>query len=133
MPHRATPATLYHSLPKDLPRTSRDPDTHDRVRHDRIDDSGVITLRHHGHLHHIGIGGTHARTHVIMLIQDLNIRVIAATTGELPRELTVDPTRDYQPEGRRNPQTHRFGGFRCPEASHGAGDGNRTRAISLGS
>jgi hypothetical protein len=35
-----------------------------------------------------------------MLIQDLHIRVINAATGELLRELELDPTRDYQPTGR---------------------------------
>ena len=71
--------------------------THDRIRHDRIDDTGVVTLRHAGRLHHIGIGRTHARTHVLILIHDLHIRVVDAATGELLRELTIDPTRDYQP------------------------------------
>lgn len=78
----------------------RTADTHDRVRTDRIDNTGVVTLRHHGRLHHIGIGRTHARTHVIIPIQDLHIRVINATTGELLRELTLNPDRDYQPTGR---------------------------------
>jgi hypothetical protein len=32
-----------------------------------------------------------------MLVQDLNIRIINAATGELLRQLTLDPTRDYQP------------------------------------
>jgi hypothetical protein len=55
--------------------------------------------------------GTHARTRVIMLIQDLHIRVINAATGELIRELTLDPDRDYQPTGaprgpkRKTPRT----------------------------
>lgn len=84
-------------LPKAVP--SRDPDTHSRVRHDRIDDSGVITLRHAGRLHHIGIGRTHARTHVILLVQDLHVRVVDAATGELLRELLIDPRKDYQPRG----------------------------------
>lgn len=102
LPHRATPATSYTTRPKALPAPTRDPVTHERIRHDRIDDSGVITLRHAGRLHHIGIGRTHARTHVIMLIQDRHIRVVHAATGELLRELTLDPTRDYQPQKRRN-------------------------------
>ena len=50
-----------------------------------------------GKMHHIGIGRTHARTHVILLIQDLNVRIVNAITGELLRELTIDPSRDYQP------------------------------------
>src|SRR5439155_159706 len=49
---------------------------------------------------HIGIGRTHARTHVILLVQDLHIRVVNAVTGELLRELTLDPAKDYQPTGR---------------------------------
>ncbi|WP_203949952.1 IS481 family transposase, partial [Planotetraspora thailandica] len=75
LPHRATPAAAYHALPKALPATSRDPDTHTRIRHDRIDTSGVVTLRLDGRLHHIGIGRTHARTHVILLIADLDVRI----------------------------------------------------------
>ena len=96
LPHRATPATLYHAMPKALPGPSRDPDTHDRVRHDRVGSSGTVTLRVAGALRHIGIGRTHAGTHVILLIQDLQVRVVNAITGELLRELTIDPTRDYQ-------------------------------------
>ena len=99
LPHRATPATIYAARPKATPG-DRSADTHHRVRRDRIDASGVITLRHHGRLHHIGIGRTHARTPVIMLIQDLNIRIINAATGELLRDLTLDTTKDYQPTGR---------------------------------
>ena len=53
-----------------------------------------------GQLHHIGIGRAHAGTHVLLLVQDLNIRVINAATGELLRELTLNPERDYQPTGR---------------------------------
>ena len=50
-------------------------------------------------LHHIGIGRTHARTHVLLLVHDLDIRVVNAVTGELLRELVLDPSRDYQPTG----------------------------------
>jgi transposase InsO family protein len=97
LPHRATPAALYNELPKAVPGPSRDTDTHDRVRHDRIDKSGTVTLRVAGQLRHIGIGRTHKGTHVILLVQDLDVRVVNAITGELLRELTIDPNRDYQP------------------------------------
>jgi transposase InsO family protein len=100
LPHRATPAAAYHALPKALPASSRDHDAHTRVRHDRIDDSGVVTLRVAGRLHHLGVGRTHARTHVLMLVDDLHVRIVNAATGELLRELTIDPSRDYQPTGR---------------------------------
>jgi transposase InsO family protein len=98
LPHRATPATAYAARPKATP-SDRGPDTHDRIRHDRVDTTGVVTLRHAGRLHHIGIGRTHARTHILMLVHDLHIRIVDAATGELLRELILDPTRDYQPTG----------------------------------
>ncbi len=97
LPQQATPATAYAARPKAQP--GKRTDTHNRVRRDRVDDTGSLTLRHAGRLHHIGVGRTHARTHVLMLIQDLDIRIINAATGELIRQLTIDPTRDYQPRG----------------------------------
>jgi transposase InsO family protein len=100
LPHRATPATIYESIPKATPTSDRTNDTHHRVRRDKIDDGGSVTLRVHGRLHHIGVGRTHARTPVILLAQDLHVRVVDAATGELLRELTIDPRRDYQPTGR---------------------------------
>jgi transposase InsO family protein len=100
LPHRATPATAYTARPKAGPTADRGTDSHDRVRTDRIDKAGSVTLRTGGRLHHIGVGRTHAGTHVLMLVQDLHVRVIHAATGELLRELTLDPTRDYQPTGR---------------------------------
>jgi transposase InsO family protein len=102
LPHRATPATIYQRLPKATPTGTRDTDAHQRVRRDRVDDSGSITLRVQGRLHHIGIGRTHARTHVIILAHDLNVRIVNAATGELLRELTIDQNRDYQPQNKRN-------------------------------
>lgn len=94
---RRPPAVVYALLPKATPRGS-DAGTHHRVRHDRVDQSGVITVRHAGRLHHIGIGRAHATKTVLALIDDLDIRVIDTTTGELLRHLTLDPTRDYQPQ-----------------------------------
>jgi transposase InsO family protein len=99
LPQRATPAAAYTARPKATPSADRANQTHDRVRTDRIDESGAVTLRVAGRLHHIGIGRTHARTHVILLVHDLNVRVVNAATGELLRDLTIDPTRDYQPTG----------------------------------
>jgi transposase InsO family protein len=104
--HRATPATAYAARPKAAPG-DRGTDTHDRVRADRIDDTGTVTLRHAGRLYHIGVGRAHAGTHVIMLVQDLDIRIIDAATGELLRHLTLDPSRNYQPTGRPHGPTHR--------------------------
>ena len=130
LPHQATPAALFNSIPKALPAASRDADTLERVRHDRIDTSGTVTLRVEGKMHHIGLGRTLARTHVIIISQDLHVRVVNAITGELIRELTIDPTATTNPPDdhpaqppRKNSRTHNrgFGSFLCLETSQVSG------------
>jgi hypothetical protein len=44
---------------------------------------------------------------VIVLVQDRHIRIIDAATGELLRELVLDPTKRYQPTGRPPGPTRR--------------------------
>lgn len=99
-PHHATPAARYQTLPKATPRPTTDGTPHDRVRRDRIDQSGTVTIRIASRLRHIGIGRAHAGTAVLILARDLDITVINAATGELLRELTIDPEHDYQPRGK---------------------------------
>lgn len=103
-PHRAlrrqTPAQAYQgpdARPKASPKTPRGDTSHWRTRQDKIDKSGIVTLRHNSRLHHIGVGRAHAGTKVLILAKDLNIRVITEN-GELLRELVLDPTKDYQPQ-----------------------------------
>src|SRR5271170_7517316 len=85
LPHHATPATAYTARPKADPANRTD--THNRVRRDRIDQAGVITLRVAGRLHHIGVGRTYTGT----------------------RELTLNPTNDYQPTGApKGPKRKKF-------------------------
>ena len=105
-PHRshryqATPATTYTSTIKATPSSSPRHDTHDRTRSDRIDKSGTVTLRVAGKLRHIGVGRTHAGTHVKLLIQEQDVTIVNAATGEIIRELTIDLTRDYQPASKK--------------------------------
>ena len=95
---RATPAEAYAARPKAGP-THRPLGQLQRLRRDTVDKAGVVTLRHDSRLHHIGIGKRHTGTRVLMLVDDRHIRIIAADTGELLRDLTLDPTRDYQPRG----------------------------------
>lgn len=97
LPHRATATTIYACLPKAAPSGTRRADTHDRVRHDKIDKAGSVTLRIAGQLRHIGVGRTYARTDVILLVQDLHVTVVHAATGEILRDLIIDPRKDYQP------------------------------------
>jgi transposase InsO family protein len=100
LPHRATPATVYTTRPKAIPSSDRSADSHDRVRRDKIDKAGSVTLRVAGRLRHIGVGRTYARTDVILLVQDLHVTVVDAATGEILRDLIIDPRKDYQPTGR---------------------------------
>ena len=101
-PHRAlgrrTPAQAYAARPKAMPTGNKIP-THYRVRNDTIDSGGTVTLRHNSQLHHIGLGANRRGTRVTLLIDDLHIRIIGRDTGQLIRELILDPTRDYQPRG----------------------------------
>jgi transposase InsO family protein len=97
LPHHSTPATAYAARPKAEPDTA--PAADHRVRRDRVDKAGKVTLRHDGKLFHIGIGRTLAGTPIILLVHDLDIRVIHAATGEVIRQLTLNPERQYQPTG----------------------------------
>ncbi len=104
-PHRAigrrTPAQAYPARPKAGPRRQGVlVDEHYRVRRDRVDPSGVVTVRHNSRLHHIGLGRRHAGTRVLLLIHELHIRVLDEHTGALLRALTLDPNRDYQRQTR---------------------------------
>ena len=100
-PHRAlrrqTPTQAYTARPKAVPTGTPLHAGHWRIRHDRIDTSGVFTLRHNSRLHHIGIGRRHAGTDILVLVHDLDIRVLT-TDGEPLRALVLDPSRDYQPQ-----------------------------------
>ncbi len=91
-----TPTAAYHTRPKATASTSHQ--THYRVRRDRVS-HGNISLRVNGVLHHIGVGRHLHGTPIIMLIVDLDVRVIHATTGEIIRTLTIDPTRRYHGTG----------------------------------
>ena len=99
LPGRSTPAVAYAARPKAGPGDRSD-DTHFRVRHDRVADGGSVTLRVNGDLHHIAVGRAYTGTRVILLIADLDVRIIDAATGELYRHLTLDPTRRYHGTGR---------------------------------
>jgi transposase InsO family protein len=100
-PHRSlgnrTPEQAYTARAKATPNGS---DGHFRLRHDKVDKTGRVTLRHGGRLHHIGLGYEHNTTTVRILVHDLHVTIVNVETGEIIRDLTLDPTRDYQPLGR---------------------------------
>jgi transposase InsO family protein len=99
-PHRAlgrrTPEEAYAARPKaGPPPTPATTAHHWRVRRDVIDTGGTVTLRHNSRLHHIGVGRRLAGLRVLVLAHDLQVRIVSEE-GELVRELTLDPSRDYQ-------------------------------------
>jgi hypothetical protein len=68
------------------------------VHRDKVDVTGSVTLRHRARLHHIGGGRAHKHQRVLMLVADLDVRILD-DDGTMLRHLTVDPTRNYQPMG----------------------------------
>jgi len=99
-PHRAigrrTPAEAFAARPRataslaPLPVPGRF-----RLRRDKVDITGVVTLRHNSRLHHIGIGRKLVGARILVLVDGLAVRVITED-GELLRELILDPSKDYQ-------------------------------------
>jgi transposase InsO family protein len=104
-PHRAlnrqTPLAVFNALIKAKPSQQPAPVDH-RVRRDKIDSSGKVTLRYLGKLHHIPVGTAHKNRKVRLLVAGPDVRIITED-GELIRALTLDPTRIYHPLGGRWP------------------------------
>jgi transposase InsO family protein len=97
-PHRAlagrTPRDAFNARLKARPEPpSSSP--HYRVRRDRIDTDGKVTLRYLGRLRHIQVGARHRNRKVHLLVAGAEVRIVT-TDGELLRALTLDPARDYQ-------------------------------------
>lgn len=66
-----------------------------KVRRDRVDKTGCFTLRYRSKLHHVGVGREHRGKRVLILMADLDVRVIDKD-GVLIRHLELDPSVDYQ-------------------------------------
>jgi transposase InsO family protein len=98
-PHRAlarrTPAEAFVARERAYPTGPRIHAGGYRVRHDRVDTSGTVTLRHKGRLHHIGVGMAFKRWRVVMLVAGLEVRILSLDGTQI-RRLILDPTRDYQ-------------------------------------
>ena len=104
-PHRAlgrrTPLVAYNARLKARPQLPEKP-IHFRVRKDQLDDTGKVTLRYLSKLRHIPVGRLHARRKVLLFVAGADVRIVT-TDGTLLRQLTLDPTRSYQPLGGRWP------------------------------
>jgi transposase InsO family protein len=97
-PHRAkgrrTPLEAYRARDKAHPGVPLGT-THFRVRTDKVDQTGKVTLRYDSRFVHIGVGRTHGGTPIRLYVADLDVKIVTVD-GELLRHLTIDPTRRYQ-------------------------------------
>jgi len=98
-PHRAldrrTPGDAYRATPKAAPATNGHTPGHYRLRYDRLDPNGKMTIRRAGRMHHLGIGTTHARKRVLALANDHHITVIELQTGEVLSKHLIEPAKTY--------------------------------------
>lgn len=106
-PHRAlagnaTPGDTYRATPKAGPSTPADA-VHYRIRRDRVDKLGNLTLRHAGKLHHLGVGARHKHQRVTILVDHTTATVIQHDTGEILSRHHIDPSKDYWRNQDRSP------------------------------
>jgi hypothetical protein len=98
-PHRAldgrTPLQAFTTRLKASPSLTQ-PQVGYRIRRDKLDAGGRVTLRYLSRLRHFHVSYKHRGQPVMLLVAGNHVRVIAED-GALLRELTLDPTRDYQP------------------------------------
>ncbi len=104
-PHRAlnrqTPIAVFNSLIKAKPAGQPAAVDH-RVRRDKLDAQGSVTLRYLSKLRHIRVGAAHKNRKVRLLIAGEDVRIITEH-GELLRALTLEPHRSYYGLGGRWP------------------------------
>jgi transposase InsO family protein len=98
-PHRAlrrsTPGDAYRATPKAAPATNGHAPGHYRLRYDRLDQNGRMTLRRAGRMHHLAIGAAHARKRVLAFADDTRVTVADLTTGEVLSVHLIEPTKSY--------------------------------------
>jgi len=97
-PHRSlnrqTPAAVYAALPKAEP-TRRGPIGHYRLRYDRVDKGGRVSIRRAGRMHHLGIGRAHLGKPILAITDDTTVTVIELTTSEILSTHHIDPDKNY--------------------------------------
>jgi transposase InsO family protein len=101
--HRRTPGDAYRATPKATPATNGHTPRHYRLRYDRLDTTGKMTLRRAGRMHHLGVGRAHAGKRVLAFADDHHITVAELTTGEVLSTHQIDPTRAYWRNQNKNP------------------------------
>lgn len=93
--HRKTPGDAYRATPKAAPARNGHAPAHYRLRYDRLDPAGRMTLRRAGRMHHLGIGAAHARKRVLAFADDHHVTVADLTTGEVLSVHLIEPNKTY--------------------------------------
>jgi transposase InsO family protein len=93
--HRHTPGEAYRATPKAAPASNGHASGHYRLRYDRLDSKGKMSLRRAGRMHHLGVGTAHARTRVLAFADDHHVTVADLTTGEVLSTHKIDPDKTY--------------------------------------
>lgn len=102
-PHTARgcpPMQAWRALDKATPKIDGQPLlAHTKVRRDRIDSTGCFTLRYRSGFHHVSVGRAHKGKRVLILMADLDVRVID-DDGVMIRHLELDPSVNFQGRSR---------------------------------
>lgn len=98
---RKPPIHAYQARPKATPQPL--PQNEYRVRTDKVDKFGKLTIRYDGKLRHLGMGVAYRGHKIRMLIDNADITVIDTKTGEILKQFEIDPNKNYQ---KQKPSTH---------------------------
>jgi transposase InsO family protein len=106
-PHRAlnrrTPGEAYRATPKAAPASNGHARGHYRLRYDRLDTKGKMSLRRAGRMHHLHAGVEHARTRVLAFADEHQVTIAELTTGEVLSRHLIDPNKTYWRNQMREP------------------------------
>jgi transposase len=94
---RTTPLKAYYSRPK-ATAEKLGTSEHFRIRFDKVDKFGKLTLRRKGTIHHLGIGIKNAGTYVMMLVDETDVTVTNSVTGEVLSTHVIDDNHNYWPK-----------------------------------
>ena len=107
---RATPGDTYRATPKALPAAPAHAPGHFRIRYDRVDQQGRVSIRRAGRMHHLAIGAAHRGRRILALLDDTTATVVDLETGEIIATNDIQPDRSYWRNTQKAPG-------RWPEAS----------------
>ncbi len=89
-----TPAQAYGATVK-AQHIGYDSPAHYRVRFEHVDRFGKVTLRRAGLMHHLGVGVEYRNRAIMMLVDEVEVRVIDDVTGEIISTHLIEPEKNY--------------------------------------